>query len=157
MKDPVSIYCDGSSHLKTRHGGWGIYIEYPEGNHKEFFGGSKDTTNNSMELTALMESLTLINTDYISRDEIVIHSDSKYAVQGINDWVKTWKRKGWVKNSNRDIANIELWKKLYNMYYNTPGIKERVRIRWVPGHKDIKGNVRADELAYMGRMSQRDN
>ena len=112
-----------------------------DGTERELFGGEAVTTNNRMELTAVIEALATLKRPC----EVVLHTDSQYVMKGITEWIRGWKAKGWKTAAREPVKNVDLWKKL----------DEVVRTHdidwiWVKGHAGHDGNERADELANLG-------
>ena len=139
----IIIYCDGGTRNNQDRdnsiGGWGVVLQY--GDHvKELYGGERNTTNNIQELKGAMNALTAIKT---TRIPVRIHCDSAYVVNGMNQWVKGWKKKGWRKGDGKTPENVELWKRLDELS------SKQDDIQWikVKGHADNEGNNKADELA----------
>lgn len=140
----IVIYCDGgcrgNGKSNNNVGGWGSVLSF-NGKSKELCGYEKDTTNNIMELKALIESLKAIkNRQY----RVMIFTDSTYVCKGVNEWMASWKNKGW-KKSGGELLNKELWIELDSLL----GTFNRYNINWVKGHASNQGNNRADELANM--------
>ena len=136
----ILIYTDGACSGNPGPGGWGTVLIYNE-NKKEFSGGMKDTTNNIMELTAVIEGLKKLKEP--CNHEVEIYSDSAYVVNAFNNgWIYNWMKKGWVNSSKEPVKNKELWQELYDLVkkYNAKFIK-------VKGHSDNIYNNRCDELA----------
>ena len=133
----IYIYTDGACRGNPGPGGWGALLQYNEYK-KEINGFSLLTTNNIMELTAVIESLKLIK--YPS--EIVITTDSTYVKNGINDWIHSWKSKGWKTANKKPVKNKQLWQKLDNL-----SSLHTIEWKWVRGHTGHFGNERADQLA----------
>ena len=133
----IYIYTDGACRGNPGPGGWGALLQYEEYK-KEINGFSSLTTNNIMELTAVIESLKLIKFP----SEIVITTDSTYVKNGINDWIHSWKSKGWKTANKKPVKNKELWKKLDNL-----SSLHTIEWKWVRGHTGHFGNERADQLA----------
>lgn len=119
-------------------GAFALILEY-KGKTKEFSEATKNTTNNIQELLGVIKALELIKTVNIP---IKIHSDSAYVVNGINNWVKGWKQKGWKKSDGKTIENLELWKRLDELANK----QQNLEVIKVKGHADNHGNNRADEL-----------
>ena len=134
----VIIYTDGACSGNPGPGGWGTILMY-EDIKKEFSGGKKDTTNNVMEITAVIEGLKLLKYPC----EVEIYSDSAYVVNAFNqDWITNWKKNGWKNSKKEDVKNRELWEELESL------IKEHeVTFIKVKGHSDNEYNNRCDELA----------
>jgi ribonuclease HI len=142
MMDEIIIHTDGGCRGNADDeniGGWGVVLEY-KGYVKELYAGERNTTNNIQELKGAINALEALKTTYIP---IKLYCDSAYVVNGINQWVKGWKKKGWRKGDGKAPENLELWKrldKLVNMQKDLKVIKVR-------GHNGNKGNELADELA----------
>ena len=137
MSNMIYIYTDGACKGNPGPGGWGALLQYNE-HKKEINGFSLDTTNNIMELTAVIESLSIIK----SKSEITIITDSNYVKDGITKWINNWKEKGWKTANKKPVKNKTLWKKLDNLTNN-----HNITWKWVRGHTGNPGNEKADELA----------
>ena len=133
----IKIYTDGACRGNPGPGGWGATLQC-EGYKKEIKGFSKLTTNNIMELTAVIEALKLIK----NPSEIIIVTDSTYVKNGINDWIHNWKLKGWRTANKKPVKNKELWQKLDQL-----SSMHQINWQWVRGHTGNLGNERADQLA----------
>lgn len=136
----VIIYTDGACRGNPGPGGWGVLIKYRE-HSKEMYGGDASTTNNKMELTAAIEALKEIKEPC----EIIIYTDSKYVLKGIEEWIHNWKKRGWKGSNRKPVKNIELWKKLDELRD-----KHTIKWNWVKGHSGDPGNETADMLANRG-------
>ena len=136
----INIYTDGACRGNPGPGGWGAVLECGDYK-KEICGGAMLTTNNMMELTAVIEALKIIKKE----SKIVITTDSKYVQNGITDWINNWKLKGWKTANKKPVKNKELWVKLDELT-NLHDIKWK----WVKGHAGHSGNEKADELANKG-------
>ena len=123
-------------------GGWGAVLKYKE-HMKTLYGGEQNTTNNKMELTAAIMALRTLKTTYIP---VRVYCDSSYVVNGMNNWVKRWIKKGWRKSDMRPVENKELWKELWELS------QAQSDIQWikVKGHSGIELNELADKLANKG-------
>jgi ribonuclease HI len=108
---------------------------------KELFGGEKLTTNNRMELTAVIQALASLK----RRCEVVVYTDSNYVKDGITTWIHGWKKRGWTTADKKPVKNVELWQRLDEL-----NAQHRVEWRWVKGHSGDPGNERADQLANRG-------
>lgn len=134
----VIIYTDGACSGNPGPGGWGTILMY-EDTKKEISGGKKDTTNNVMEITAVIEGLKLLKYPC----EVEIYSDSAYVVNAFNqNWIENWKKNGWKNSKKEDVKNRELWEELEKLI----NIHEVTFIK-VKGHSDNEYNNRCDELA----------
>lgn len=131
----LQIWTDGACKNNPGVGGWGVLMVY--GAHKkELFGGAALTTNNQMELTAVIEALKALKRPCT----LELHTDSKYVLEGITKWIYGWKRKNW-----KNVKNVELWQTLDQLRS-----AHQITWTWVKGHDGDPGNERADELANMG-------
>lgn len=136
----VHIYTDGACKGNPGPGGWGAWLRH--GAHeKELFGGERSTTNNRMELTAVIEALASLK----RRCRVIVHTDSQYVQLGITEWLPNWIRRGWKTADRKPVKNADLWQRLQEL-----AAKHDVEWRWVKGHAGIDGNERADELANRG-------
>ena len=136
----VIIYTDGACRGNPGPGGWGVLIEYGELS-KQLYGGDVSTTNNKMELTAAIMALKEIKEPC----EIILYTDSKYVLQGIEEWIHNWKKRGWRGANKKPVKNIDLWKKLDELRD-----KHNIKWNWVKGHSGDPGNETADMLANRG-------
>ena len=139
-KKHVVMYTDGACKGNPGVGGWGVSLQY--GAHrKELFGGEAETTNNRMELTAAIEGLKQLK----QACKVTIYTDSKYVMQGMEEWLAGWKARGWKTASKAPVKNVDLWQQLDDLVG-----QHEVTWQWVKGHAGDEGNERADELANMG-------
>lgn len=121
-------------------GGWGALLR--QGRHeKVLYGGEPDTTNNRMELMAVIQALKALK----RRCDVVVHTDSQYVMKGMCEWMVNWKRRGWRTADKKPVKNADLWQEL-----DALGEQHTLTWRWVRGHTGDPGNERADELANMG-------
>ncbi len=136
----VEIYTDGACKGNPGPGGWGAFLRY--GAHeKDLFGGEAHTTNNRMELLAVISALkTLTRTC-----EVTLHTDSQYVKNGIETWIHGWKKNGWKTAAKQPVKNEDLWRALDEQV-----ARHTVQWRWVKGHAGNPGNERADQLANRG-------
>lgn len=136
----VVIYTDGACKGNPGPGGWGAWLR--SGVHeKELWGGETLTTNNRMELTAVIEALAALKPG----TQVVLHTDSEYVKNGITTWIHGWKARGWTTSSRQPVKNVDLWQRL-----DALSRQHRVDWRWVRGHAGDPGNERADQLANRG-------
>lgn len=136
--ETVTIYTDGACSGNPGPGGWGTILIYKE-NKKEISGGKKDTTNNVMEITAVIEGLKMLKFPC----EVAIYSDSAYVVNAFKQkWVENWRKNGWKTANKEPVKNQELWKELYDLTN-----VHQVEFIKVKGHSDNELNNRCDELA----------
>lgn len=136
----VTIYTDGGSLGNPGPGGYGAVL-MSEKKRKELSGGFRLTTNNRMELLAVIKGLEALNPDYSY--DVDIYSDSRYIVDAINKgWLKNWKNKNWKRNKKDKVMNPDLWKRMYELL-----LKHNVTFNWVKAHVGIPENERCDELS----------
>jgi len=140
LKKKVQIYTDGACRGNPGVGGWGASLSY-NGTHKEIYGGEQETTNNRMELTAVIEALKALK----EPSDLTINSDSKYVLSGINEWMPNWKKRNWKTASRKPVKNVDLWQQLDAQIQ-----PHKIKWVWVKGHSGNPGNDRADELANKG-------
>ncbi len=139
-KPVVEAFTDGACSGNPGPGGWGVLLRMG-GHEKELCGGEKNTTNQQMELQAAVEALKSLTRPC----RITIISDSKYVVQGMNEWIHNWKKKGWKTAGKKPVSNLERWQILDKLAAN-----HDVTWQWVKGHAGHEGNERADALARQG-------
>jgi ribonuclease HI len=136
----VTIYTDGACRGNPGPGGWGAILI--AGKHrKELHGGEANTTNNRMELTAVITALRALKRPC----HIILHTDSQYVKKGITEWIHDWKRRGWKTAAKQPVKNADLWASL-----DEAQATHQIDWRWVKGHAGHPENERADELANMG-------
>ena len=133
----IKIYTDGACSGNPGKGGWGVLIQEND-NEKELSGSELNTTNNRMELTAVIKALE----HYDEAREIEIFTDSKYVMQGITEWIKNWKNNHWKTSQKKDVKNKDLW-----VLLDTVSAKHDIKWSWVKGHAGDYGNEIADKLA----------
>ena len=146
----VEIYTDGACKGNPGPGGWGVLMR--AGTHqRELHGGEPATTNNRMEMTAVIEALSALKRPC----RVSLYLDSEYVRKGITEWIHGWKARGWKTASRAPVKNVELWQALDRLV-SAGG--HQIEWHWVKGHAGHPGNERADTLANMGvvRGSQRD-
>jgi len=137
-KDKIIIYTDGSSLGNPGPGGWGSIIVAPVGV-MELGGSDSDTTNNRMELTAVIEALNKVKEN---SEDIIIYTDSSYTINGITKWVEGWQANNWIKRDKTEVLNRDLWDGLISASSG-----KNIRWRHVAGHSGMVGNERADDIA----------
>lgn len=140
---PITIYTDGACKGNPGPGGWGAWLRSGE-HEKELWGGEASTTNNRMELTAVIEALGALK----AQSTVVLYLDSEYVRNGITTWIHNWKRRGWRTADNKPVKNVDLWQRLDALVQT-----HRIDWRWVKGHSGDPGNERADALANRGVAS----
>ena len=133
----IKIYTDGACSGNPGKGGWGALIQEND-NEKKLSGSELNTTNNRMELTAVIKALE----HYDEAREIEVFTDSKYVMQGITEWIKNWKTNHWKTSQKKDVKNKDLW-----VLLDTVSAKHDVKWSWVKGHAGDYGNEIADKLA----------
>ena len=143
----MEVYTDGACKGNPGVGGWGVYIINGDDSF-ELFGGEEYTTNNKMELIAVIKALQFVKDKY-KNEEVEINTDSKYVKNGIESWIKKWKQNGWRTVNKKPVKNIELWQELDDLV----SFCTNISWKWVRGHCGNIGNEKADELANKGVMS----
>ena len=133
----VEIFTDGACKGNPGRGGWGVLLRMG-GHEKELSGGEAHTTNNRMELTAAIRGLAALKEPCT----VTLHSDSRYVIDGITQWIHGWKRRGWVNAAKKPVANADLWQAL-----EAAAAPHKVSWEWVRGHSGHPENERADRLA----------
>jgi ribonuclease HI len=136
----IHIYTDGACKGNPGRGGWGAVLEH-DGKEREIFGGEPATTNNRMELTAVIEALAALKRP----SRVILHTDSQYVQKGITEWINGWKARGWRTAAKEPVKNSDLWKKLDEVVRS-----HDIDWVWVKGHAGHEGNERADALANKG-------
>jgi ribonuclease HI len=140
MDNAVSLYTDGACKGNPGVGGWGVLMRY--GSHeKTLYGGEPATTNNRMELMAVIEGLRALKRPCT----VDIYTDSKYVMQGMSEWISGWKARGWKTAGKQPVKNVDLWQAL-----DAETARHQVRWHWVKGHAGHADNERADALANQG-------
>jgi ribonuclease HI len=140
MTNIVDIYTDGACSGNPGPGGWGAVLRY-NGHEKELFGYAPETTNNRMEMTAVIESLKALKRPLPIR----LHTDSQYVRQGITQWIHSWKQRGWKTANKEPVKNEDLWRALDALVAG-----RQIEWLWVKGHAGHPENERADALARRG-------
>lgn len=137
MDDGVILYADGACSGNPGPGGWGALLRYRE-HEKELSGGEPATTNNRMELLAVIQGLEALKRP--ARVRIV--TDSQYVMKGITEWLPAWKRRGWKTADRQPVKNVDLWRRL-----EAALTRHRIEWEWVRGHSGVADNERVDQLA----------
>ena len=138
----VTIYTDGACKGNPGPGGWGAVLQ-SGGTEKEIFGGELVTTNNRMELTAVIEALIALKRPC----DVILYLDSEYVRKGITEWIHGWKARGWRTAAKQPVKNVDLWQKLDQVVSQSG---HKIVWKWVKGHAGDPGNERADALANRG-------
>lgn len=139
----VVIYTDGACKGNPGPGGWGALLRSPDGSEKELFGGEAVTTNNRMEMMAVIQALTALKRPC----QVDLHVDSQYVLKGITEWLPGWKAKGWKTAAKQPVKNVDLWQQLDLL---VSGTGHAINWHWVKGHAGDPGNEHADSLANRG-------
>lgn len=143
----VVIYTDGACKGNPGPGGWGVWLR-SGGAEKELCGGEAETTNNRMELTAVIEALAALKRPC----RVSLHLDSEYVRKGITEWITGWKAKGWRTAARQPVKNVDLWQRLDALVASGG---HQIEWHWVKGHAGDPGNERADALANRGVPARR--
>ena len=138
----VEIYTDGACKGNPGPGGWGVLLKSGS-TEKELFGGERETTNNRMEMLAVIMALEALKRPC----HVILHADSKYVLKGMTEWLAGWKARGWRTAARQPVKNVDLWQRLDALVSNAG---HRIDWRWVKGHDGDPGNERADALANRG-------
>ena len=140
MTATIEIYTDGACRGNPGPGGWGALLLY--GDHrKTLHGGEPETTNNRMEMTAAIEALNALK----GARDVILYTDSKYVMDGINKWMPAWKKRGWKTANKKPVKNQDLWQAL-----DEAVSRHKIKWNWVRGHTGVDGNEEADALANRG-------
>ncbi len=137
--ETVVIYTDGACSGNPGPGGWGSVLMY-NGHRKELSGGERETTNNRMEMMAVIVSLETLKRPC----KILLHTDSTYVMKGMTEWLDGWKARNWRTAAKKPVKNVDLWQRLDDAI-----ARHRVDWKWVKGHSGVPENERADELARL--------
>ena len=140
----VALITDGSCLGNPGRGGWAAILRCG-GHYKELWGSQQHTTNNRMELTAVIASLDTLK----ERCQVNVEIDSEYVKNGITVWIHNWKRRGWITSAKKPVKNADLWKKLDQSVSG-----HDMKWKWVKGHADHADNNRCDELAREAALTQ---
>ena len=140
VQSVVEIFTDGACKGNPGVGGWGALLRF-NGTEKELFGGEMLTTNNRMELLAVIRAIEALS----RRCKVKVHTDSQYVQKGISEWIVNWKKRGWRTSDKKPVKNADLWQQL-----DALSIGHDIEWLWVRGHAGHVENERADELANRG-------
>jgi ribonuclease HI len=139
-EEVVEIYSDGACRGNPGPGGWGVLLR-TNGAERELYGGAAATTNNRMELTAVIRALEALE----RHSRVKVYTDSQYVMKGISQWIESWKKRGWRTADKKPVKNVDLWKELEEQ-----AGRHEVEWHWVRGHDGHPENERADQLANRG-------
>jgi ribonuclease HI len=139
----IVIYTDGACKVNPGPGGWGALLRAADGAEKELCGGELDTTNNRMEMMAVIEALSALKRPC----HVILFVDSQYVLKGMTEWLHGWKAKGWRTAAKQPVKNVDLWQRLDALVHQS---EHRIEWQWVKGHAGDPGNERADALANRG-------
>ena len=142
----VEIFTDGACKGNPGPGGWGAILRIGQ-HEKELSGGESHTTNNRMEMTAVIRALNALTESC----EVHLHTDSRYVIDGMTKWIEGWKRKGWINASRQPVRNADLWHEMI-----AAAQRHQMRWEWVRGHDGHVENERADRLASDAAMLAKD-
>lgn len=140
MTKTIEIFTDGACRGNPGPGGWGALL-IAGGRRKTLYGGEIATTNNRMELTAAIEALNALK----GSSSVILYTDSKYVLDGINSWIDGWKKRSWKTADRKPVKNQDLWQALDNAV-----ARHNIKWNWVRGHTGVPGNEEADALANRG-------
>ena len=140
MSDIVEAWTDGACRGNPGPGGWGVLLRF-NGHEKRLHGGERETTNNRMELMAVIMALESLKRDC----KVRVSSDSQYVLKGINEWMANWKKRGWKTAAKKPVKNVDLWQRLDRAQQ-----QHDIEWEWVKGHSGHPENEIADQLANQG-------
>lgn len=151
MNDEIKVFTDGSSRGNPGPGGWGAIVDFGD-EVRELGGGDKRTTNNRMELSAVVETLEFLESQNYSKSKVVFYTDSSYVANGVSIWINGWRRNNWKNKAGQEIANVDLWQKIDSLL----NIFE-IKMENIEGHVGIPANERADQIATSFADNKPDN
>lgn len=140
MSSQVEMFTDGACRGNPGIGGWGVLLRFRD-KEKTLHGGEAHTTNNRMELTAVIKGLEALSKPC----QVAITSDSKYVLSGITEWMENWKKRGWKTANKKPVQNVDLWQELDQLTQT-----HTIQWKWVKGHSGHRENEIADQLANLG-------
>jgi len=141
LSQKIELFTDGACKGNPGKGGWGVLLRY-NGHEKRLYGGEVHTTNNRMELMAVIQGLSALKRDAC---DVRVVSDSTYVLKGISEWLPQWKKRGWRTAAKKPVLNADLWIQLDEL-----AARHTVEWKWVKGHSGHNENDIADELANLG-------
>jgi ribonuclease HI len=141
VSEQIEIYTDGACKGNPGKGGWGVLLRY-KGHEKRLYGGEPHTTNNRMELMAVIKGLDALKRESCN---VRVVSDSTYVLKGISEWMPNWKKRGWKTAAKKPVLNADLW-----MQLDVLAARHTIDWQWVKGHNGHVENEIADELANLG-------
>jgi ribonuclease HI len=142
----IDLFTDGACSGNPGPGGWGAILRWKD-NERELCGGEPDTTNNRMEMMAVIQGLATLKRPC----QVAVYTDSQYVQKGISEWIHGWKKRGWKTADNKPVKNVDLWQAL-----DAEVARHKVSWHWVKGHAGHAENERADALARKGLQERRD-
>jgi ribonuclease HI len=143
----VELFTDGACSGNPGPGGWGAILRW-QGTERELSGGEAETTNNRMELKAVIEGLAALKRPC----KVAVYTDSQYVQKGISEWIFSWKKRGWKTADNKPVKNLDLWQTLDGLVS-----RHKIQWHWVKGHAGHPENERADALARQGIKSLKED
>ena len=152
MNEEIKVYTDGSSRGNPGPGGWGAIIDFGE-EVRELGAGDKRTTNNRMELTAVIETLEFLSNNSHEGTNLRFYTDSSYVANGISIWINNWRRNNWKNKTGQEIANVDLWQKFDSLL----SVFSNINTENIEGHVGIPANERADQIATSFADEKPDN
>ncbi len=148
---PIVVFADGAAKGNPGPGGWGAIVVTPNGHVAELGGGAKHTTNNQMELTAVIEALKHVRG---ARGKVAIYTDSTYVIRGIREWIWGWRKRGWKTAEGTAVLNREYWEALFGLVAARASAGA-LSWHYVRGHSGVPGNERVDEIATQFAAARR--